>query len=221
MANHWHPTAEQLEELCREDPRRPRILVLNYPCNPTGRTFSTEELEDLARVAREHHALILSDEIYGKLHHQDKHISIARFYPEGTIFSGGLSKWCGAGGWRLGLFVFRQRCGGCRRRWPPSERRLTHPPALRFSTPQSRRFEKVRRSTVPCSITERASGSRQPAGETPCGCGSCRFAARRSFLSVSRFLAIAGAVGGKRDTHERGDVSKPSRGHGRCHPARE
>ena len=27
-------------------------------------------------------------------------------YPEGTIFSGGLSKWCGAGGWRLGLFVF-------------------------------------------------------------------------------------------------------------------
>ena len=106
MANHWHPTAEQLEELCREDPRRPRILVLNYPCNPTGRTFSTEELEDLARVAREHHALILSDEIYGKLHHRDKHVSIARFYPEGTIFSGGLSKWCGAGGWRLGLFVF-------------------------------------------------------------------------------------------------------------------
>jgi aspartate aminotransferase len=31
---------------------------------------------------------------------------VARFYPEGTIVSGGLSKWCGAGGWRLGLFSF-------------------------------------------------------------------------------------------------------------------
>jgi aspartate aminotransferase len=33
-------------------------------------------------------------------------VSIARFYPEGTIISGGLSKWCGAGGWRLGTFFF-------------------------------------------------------------------------------------------------------------------
>ncbi|MCB9054208.1 MAG: aminotransferase class I/II-fold pyridoxal phosphate-dependent enzyme, partial [Lewinellaceae bacterium] len=32
--------------------------------------------------------------------------SIARFYPEGTIISSGISKWCGAGGWRLGMFVF-------------------------------------------------------------------------------------------------------------------
>ena len=33
-------------------------------------------------------------------------MSVARFYPEGTIISGGLSKWCGAGGWRLGTFAF-------------------------------------------------------------------------------------------------------------------
>ena len=45
---------------------------------------------------------MLSDEIYGELHHKGQHVSIARFYPEGTIVSGGLSKWCGAGGWRLG-----------------------------------------------------------------------------------------------------------------------
>ncbi len=32
--------------------------------------------------------------------------SIAKYYPEGTIISGGLSKWCGAGGWRLGTFTF-------------------------------------------------------------------------------------------------------------------
>jgi aspartate aminotransferase len=48
----------------------------------------------------------VSDEIYGLLHHKNQHVSIARFYPEGTIISNGLSKWCGAGGWRLGTFSF-------------------------------------------------------------------------------------------------------------------
>jgi aspartate aminotransferase len=48
----------------------------------------------------------LSDEIYGLTHHRGEHVSIARFYPEGTIISGGLSKWCGAGGWRLGTMTF-------------------------------------------------------------------------------------------------------------------
>ncbi|RMF73654.1 MAG: aminotransferase class I/II-fold pyridoxal phosphate-dependent enzyme, partial [Planctomycetota bacterium] len=42
-------------------------------------------------------------------HHHGEHVSIARFYPEGTIISSGLSKWCGAGGWRLGTFAFPQR----------------------------------------------------------------------------------------------------------------
>jgi aspartate aminotransferase len=50
--------------------------------------------------------LILSDEIYGRLYHKGEHVSIARFYPEGTIVSSSLSKWCAAGGWRLGHFAF-------------------------------------------------------------------------------------------------------------------
>ncbi|MFQ5498808.1 MAG: aminotransferase class I/II-fold pyridoxal phosphate-dependent enzyme, partial [Candidatus Zixiibacteriota bacterium] len=50
--------------------------------------------------------ILLSDEIYGQLHHSGQHCSVARFYPEGTIISSGLSKWCGAGGWRLGTFTF-------------------------------------------------------------------------------------------------------------------
>jgi aspartate aminotransferase len=52
--------------------------------------------------------LALSDEIYSGTHFTDGHLSLARFYPEGTIISNGLSKWCGAGGWRLGFFVFPQ-----------------------------------------------------------------------------------------------------------------
>ena len=84
----------------------PYLLILNYPCNPEGSTYSSDELEAIANVARDNNVLILSDEIYGQLHHDGEHISIARFYPEGTIVSSGLSKWCGAGGWRLGHFAF-------------------------------------------------------------------------------------------------------------------
>lgn len=104
--NGWRLTAEQLDRLCHKDPSRPRILILNYPSNPTGMTYSAEHLQEVAAVAQKYRIIILSDEIYGKLHHAGTHESITQFYPEGTIFSGGLSKWCGAGGWRLGLFVF-------------------------------------------------------------------------------------------------------------------
>lgn len=109
--NEWHLTPEELLRICTDDPEKPRIVVLNYPANPTGSTYPTEDLKDLARVARAHRVVLLSDEIYAELHHKGQHVSIARFYPEGTIVSGGLSKWCGAGGWRLGVFSFPSELG--------------------------------------------------------------------------------------------------------------
>lgn len=104
----WRMTAEMLERRCEgeADEYRPRILVLNYPGNPDGCSYSAKDLEELAEVARKYHVILLSDEIYGQLHHQGLHTSVARYYPEGTIISSGLSKWCGAGGWRLGTFTF-------------------------------------------------------------------------------------------------------------------
>jgi len=102
----WRLKPEALEEFCGKEPQRPRLLILNYPNNPTGLTLRVTELEGLARVARKYRLLVLADEIYGELDHAGQHCSIAHFYPEGTIISGGLSKWCGAGGWRLGTFYF-------------------------------------------------------------------------------------------------------------------
>jgi aspartate aminotransferase len=104
----WKVTPDQLRRLVRSesDQFRPRILVLNYPANPDGLTYSADELKAIARIARKHEMIVLSDEIYGQLHFKGAHVSIARFYPEGTIISSGLSKWCGAGGWRLGTFAF-------------------------------------------------------------------------------------------------------------------
>ncbi len=112
--NGWRLSPRELADLCMEDQGRPRIVVFNYPSNPTGQTYKFDELQDLARVARKHRVVLLSDEIYGELHFKGQHVSIARFYPEGTIVSSGISKWCGAGGWRLGTFMFPSSLGWLR-----------------------------------------------------------------------------------------------------------
>lgn len=82
------------------------LMILNYPGNPDGVSLAEDYLKEIAALARENNIIILSDEIYGQLNHLGRHVSIAKFYPEGTIISSGLSKWCGAGGWRLGTFTF-------------------------------------------------------------------------------------------------------------------
>ena len=105
----WQLSPSRLAALCEEDPGRPRLVILNYPSNPTGGTYRVDDLKELAKVARRYRLVLLSDEIYGELHHKGQHVSIARYYPEGTIISSGLSKWCGAGGWRLGTFCFPDR----------------------------------------------------------------------------------------------------------------
>jgi aspartate aminotransferase len=102
----WHVDAAMLAEACESEPKLPKLLILNYPGNPDGGTYSPEELESLAGVARKHGIIVLSDEIYAQMHHTGSHVSIAKFYPEGTIISSGLSKWAAAGGWRLGTFAF-------------------------------------------------------------------------------------------------------------------
>jgi aspartate aminotransferase len=91
---------------CRDEPSKPRLLVLNYPSNPTGCSYTPAELGELADVCRRHRVIVLADEIYGELEFHGAHHSLAALYEEGTILSGGLSKWCGAGGWRLGTFSF-------------------------------------------------------------------------------------------------------------------
>lgn len=104
--NDWRLSPEKLDIICRSDPNRPRVVILNYPSNPTGSTYPKVRLKKLAEVARKYNLILVSDEIYSLLDHSGEHESIARYYPEGTIISSGLSKWAGAGGWRLGTFTF-------------------------------------------------------------------------------------------------------------------
>ena len=101
--NNWFPTATQLEKKIKSINKKNLIFILNSPNNPSGTTCNN--LRDLAEVAKKYKLLVLSDEIYTDLTFCNKYESISKFYPEGTFISGGLSKWCGAGGWRVGFFA--------------------------------------------------------------------------------------------------------------------
>ena len=101
--NNWFPTAKQLEKKVKSINKKNLIFILNSPNNPSGTIC--KNLKEIAMVAKRYNLLILSDEIYTDLTFCNKYESISKFYPEGTFISGGLSKWCGAGGWRLGFFA--------------------------------------------------------------------------------------------------------------------
>ena len=101
--NNWFPTALEIEEIVLKDKNKNYLLFLNSPNNPSGQIC--ENLEEIASIAKKYNLIILSDEIYSELSFMDNYQSISNFCPEKTIISTGLSKWCGAGGWRLGYFL--------------------------------------------------------------------------------------------------------------------
>jgi aspartate aminotransferase len=105
FSDNWQLTPQQLDDYCltRTKPELPLILVFNYPSNPTGQSYSREQLSALAKVMRKHNIIVIADEIYSLLTFNKNYATLDEFYPEGCIVSSGLSKWCGAGGWRLGF----------------------------------------------------------------------------------------------------------------------
>jgi len=99
----WFPTAKQIENKVKSIKNKNLLLFLNSPNNPSGTVCNN--FKEIAEVSKKYKLTILSDEIYSNLTFNNKYKSISTFYPEGTIVSSGLSKWCGAGGWRLGFFA--------------------------------------------------------------------------------------------------------------------
>jgi len=83
---------------------RSKVLVLNFPTNPTGGTMERAELERIAELARKHDLLVITDEIYSELTYEGGHVSIASLpgMRERTIFLHGFSKAYAMTGFRIG-----------------------------------------------------------------------------------------------------------------------
>jgi len=82
---------------------RTKVLLVNSPSNPTGRTLDDEEMRLVGRVAREHDLVVVSDEIYDAFVYDGPHVSAAgRVDTDRLLLLGGFSKTYGMPGWRLG-----------------------------------------------------------------------------------------------------------------------
>ncbi|MFC6182292.1 aminotransferase class I/II-fold pyridoxal phosphate-dependent enzyme [Lactiplantibacillus daowaiensis] len=82
-----------------------KVLIFNYPTNPTGVTYTKAELAALVTVIKQAGLLVLSDEIYSELTYEQPHTALATLYPEKTITINGLSKSHAMTGWRLGFIM--------------------------------------------------------------------------------------------------------------------
>ena len=81
-----------------------KVLVLNFPTNPTGGTANRQKLEEIAKFAIEKDLLVASDEIYSELTFEGDHVSIASLpgMRERTVFLHGFSKAFAMTGFRIG-----------------------------------------------------------------------------------------------------------------------
>lgn len=94
------------EELEKAITPRTRVLMLNFPTNPTGAAMDPEELEKIAAVCVKHDLVVLTDEIYSELTYEGRpHHSIATLpgMRERTVLLHGLSKAFAMTGWRIGF----------------------------------------------------------------------------------------------------------------------
>lgn len=93
------------EDLLAHLTPKTKVLILPYPCNPTGGVMEKEDLEKIAEILRERDILVISDEIYAELTYGGKrHVSIASIegMAERTVVVNGFSKAFSMTGWRMG-----------------------------------------------------------------------------------------------------------------------
>ncbi|HEV4829224.1 aspartate aminotransferase [Streptococcus pneumoniae] len=97
-------TPEMLEKTILEQGDKLKAVILNYPANPTGITYSREQLEALAAVLRKYEIFVVCDEVYSELTYTgEAHVSLGTMLRDQAIIINGLSKSHAMTGWRLGL----------------------------------------------------------------------------------------------------------------------
>ncbi|MCB4940043.1 pyridoxal phosphate-dependent aminotransferase [Streptococcus mutans] len=103
-SNDFVLTPEMLEEAILKEGEALKAVILNYPTNPTGVTYSRQQIKNLAEVLKKYPIFVISDEVYAELTYTgESHVSVAEYLPDQTILISGLSKSHAMTGWRLGL----------------------------------------------------------------------------------------------------------------------
>ncbi len=99
----------KIEDLEKAYTKKCKVLLLNSPSNPTGVTYTQEELDSFAKWAIEHNLFIISDEIYDQLIYppatKASLIHLIEKYPENIAICNGVAKSFAMTGWRLGYVV--------------------------------------------------------------------------------------------------------------------
>ncbi|MCS7119105.1 MAG: aminotransferase class I/II-fold pyridoxal phosphate-dependent enzyme [Archaeoglobaceae archaeon] len=97
-------TKEMIEKYLDD---RTKVLILNYPSNPTGVSYTKKELEEIADIVLEHDLIVISDEIYAELTYDFKHVSIASLngMDDRCIVINGFSKAFSMTGLRIGYLI--------------------------------------------------------------------------------------------------------------------
>ncbi|WEV40167.1 aminotransferase class I/II-fold pyridoxal phosphate-dependent enzyme [Lactobacillus sp. ESL0681] len=96
-------TPEKLQQVLEQYGDRVRLLVMNYPTNPTGVMYSQAELDALADVIRDKPIFALCDEIYSELNYDQPHASMEKSLHDQVILMNGVSKAWAMTGYRIGI----------------------------------------------------------------------------------------------------------------------
>jgi len=100
--NDFKVTAEELDNAITD---KTKLIMFSSPCNPSGSSYSNEELESIARVVASHEELyVIADEIYEHIIFEGTHASLASFenVKDRVITVNGVSKGFAMTGWRIG-----------------------------------------------------------------------------------------------------------------------
>ncbi len=101
LSNSFKITPSQIEKACSQ---KVKALMINYPCNPTGASYSRNELEAIAEVVKKHNLIVISDEIYDELTYDFEHVPLASLkgMKDRVVYLNGFSKAYAMTGFRIG-----------------------------------------------------------------------------------------------------------------------
>ena len=99
-----HEFKLQAEDLKAKITPKSKVLILNYPSNPTGGIMTYEDWLPIAKIVEENDLIVISDEIYAELTYGQQHVSFASIpgMKDRTILVNGFSKAFAMTGWRMG-----------------------------------------------------------------------------------------------------------------------